>query len=283
MMIDAHQHFWRLARGDYGWLTPALQPIFRDFEEGDLAPILERHGIAQTVLVQAARTEAETDFLLTVARDTAFVAGVVGWTDFEAQDAAERIAERAGDPYLKGLRPMLQDIPDDAWLLRADLAPAFAAMRAHGLRLDALVKPRHLPVLVRFVERHPDLPVVLDHGGKPDLLHWRPDDTAFREWAAHLKTLASLGGFAKLSGLVTEARADWTIDDLRPAFDALLEAFGPDRLMWGSDWPVVELNGGYVAWREASLSLTAHMSSTERDRIFGATAARFYGLEAQPS
>ena len=276
--IDAHQHFWRLARGDYGWLTPDLGSIYRDFDESDLAPILARHGIENSILVQAAPTEAETEYLLSLARGSRVVAGVVGWTDFEAEDAAERIAARAREPLLKGLRPMLQDLADDAWLLRSDLVPAFRAVREHGLRFDALVKPRHLPILIRFVERHPDLPVVIDHGAKPDIERWNPAGAEFRRWTAQLKTLASLGCYAKLSGLVTEAGIGWTADALRPYVDALLACFGPERLMWGSDWPVVNGGGGYDAWREASLSLTAHLPARERENLFGGTAARFYGI-----
>jgi L-fuconolactonase len=277
--VDAHQHFWRLARGDYGWLTPALGPIHRDFEEADLTPILARHGVARTILVQAAPTEAETDYMLALGRRADFVAGVVGWVDFEAGDAAERIAARAAEPLLKGLRPMLQDLADDAWLLRGDLAPAFAAMRAHGLRFDALVKPRHLPVLIRFVERHPGLRVVIDHGAKPEIARWSPGDEDFRRWAEALKTLASLGCYAKLSGLVTEAPQGWTVEALKPYVETLLACFGTERLMWGSDWPVAILGGGYDAWREASVTLTAHLSEAERDALFGGAAMRFYGLD----
>ncbi len=166
-MIDAHQHFWRIARGDYGWLTPALAAIYRDFGPADLAPILARHGIDATILVQAAPTVAETRFLLDLAGETPFVAGVVGWAPFAAADAADRIARLAEEPKLVGLRPMVQDEADDDWLIRPALGPAFDAMIAHGLVFDALVLPRHLPRLLRVLERHPDLVVVVDHGAKP--------------------------------------------------------------------------------------------------------------------
>jgi predicted TIM-barrel fold metal-dependent hydrolase len=146
-MIDAHQHFWRVARGDYGWLTPALGPIYRDFMPDNLAPMLARHGITGTILVQAAPTVAETRFMLDIARTTPFVKGVVGWTEFEAAYAPAAIAELATDPLLVGLRPMVQDIADDDWLLRPVLQPALDTMVAHGLVFDALVLPRHLPPL----------------------------------------------------------------------------------------------------------------------------------------
>ena len=176
--IDSHQHFWRLSRGDYGWLTPALKPIYRDFEPADLAPHLAQHDIASTILVQAAPTEAETHHLLALAAPTPFVAGVVGWTDFEAHDAPARIAALAADPLLVGLRPMAQDIPDPDWLAKPTLAPAFAALKEHGLVFDALVKPPQIPALLTLLERETELPVVIDHGGKPDLTG--PDLTAWR-------------------------------------------------------------------------------------------------------
>jgi L-fucono-1,5-lactonase len=278
--IDAHQHFWRIVRGDYGWLTPALGTIYRDFEEHDLAPHLARHGIARTILVQAAPSEAETDYLVSVARRSAFVAGVVGWIDFEAPDAPDRVAARALDRVVKGLRPMLQDIDDAAWVLRPGLAPSFRAMRALGLRFDALVKPHHLPHLVRLADRHPGLAIVIDHGAKPDIAHWQPCDDAFRSWTRHLLALASHGCYVKLSGLLTEAGRNRTVEALQPYVDVLFELFLPERVMWGSDWPVVELAGGYDAWRAAALRLTAGLSAAERDDVYGAAAACFYGLDA---
>jgi L-fuconolactonase len=165
--VDSHQHFWKLARGDYGWLTPAFAPLYRDFGPGELAPMLARNGIERTVLVQAAPTLAETNYLLELARQHDFIAAVVGWVDFEAPAAADCIGTLAGETKLAGLRPMVQDLADDSWLLRASLAPALAAMQRHGLVFDALVKPRHLPVLREFLARYPGLSVVIDHGAKP--------------------------------------------------------------------------------------------------------------------
>jgi L-fuconolactonase len=169
MRIDSHQHFWRLARGDYDWLTTELAPIHRDFIPDDLAPLLDAAGVDRTVLVQAAPTAAETDFLLELARTAPFVAGVVGWTDFEAPDAADRIGELAKRPGLVGLRPMIQDLPDPEWMLRPEVTAAVRAMAAMDLRFDALVKPPHLPALLAFARRHPGLRMVVDHGGKPDI------------------------------------------------------------------------------------------------------------------
>ena len=277
MQVDAHQHFWRVARGDYGWLTPADHPLIcRDFGPDDLRPLLGAAEVERTVLVQAAPTLAETRFLLELATATPFVAGVVGWADFEASDAAATIEALARDPALVGLRPMLQDLDDDAWILRPALAPALDAMQAARLRFDALVTPRHLPHLARFLAGRPDLKVVIDHGAKPDIA-----DGALASWADAMRAIArDSGAFCKLSGLVTEASVDWTAAQLKPFVDVLVDAFGPARLMWGSDWPVVNEAGGYAAWRAAAEALTAQLSPADRARVFGGTAAAFYGIGA---
>jgi len=277
MSIDAHQHFWRVGRGDYGWLTPKDHPaICRDFGPEDLAPLMADAAIQRTVLVQAAPTVAETRFLLDVAARTDFVAGVVGWADFEATDAAAAIADLARHPKLLGLRPMLQDMDDDAWVARTSLAPALGAMKSAGLRFDALVTPRHLPHLARMLAANPDLPVVIDHGAKPDIA-----GGALADWASAMRRLAlETGAYCKLSGLVTEAGSRWTEESLRPFVEVLLEAFGPRRLMWGSDWPVVNEAGGYAAWFSAAEALTEGCSADDRDWIFGRTAEAFYGIGA---
>jgi L-fuconolactonase len=276
MRIDAHQHFWRLSRRDYGWLTPRDHPaICRDFEPDDLAPLLLEAGVERTILVQAAPTTAETMFLLEIADAAPFVAGVVGWADFEAQDAPGAIEGLARNPRLVGLRPMLQDLDDDAWITRPSIAPALDAMQAAGLRLDALVKPRHLPHLSQLLRARPDLPVVVDHGAKPEIAHG-----GLTAWATAIHDIArDTGAVCKLSGLVTEASPSWREQDLRPYVDVLLEAFGPSRLMWGSDWPVVNEAGGYAAWHATAAALTESCAISDRGEIFGEVAARFYGLD----
>jgi L-fuconolactonase len=274
MRIDAHQHFWRIDRGDYGWLTPSLQPIYRDFLPEDLAPILERHGIGQTILVQAAPTEAETLFLLGLAVRTPHVAGVVGWIDFDAPDAPDRIAALAARPGLVGLRPMVQDLADDDWLLHPERGPALRTMAELGLVFDALVLPRHLPRLRKVLDRHPGLTVVVDHAAKPEI---RAGVAALPGWAADLRAVAaSPRAHCKLSGLVTEAAPGWSDGDLRPFVASVLDAFGAPRVLWGSDWPVVELAGGYGAWRAASDRLLATLTEDDRSWINGRTAARVY-------
>jgi len=272
MRIDAHQHFWSLGRGDYGWLTPALGPIHRDFAPDDLGPHLAAHGITRTILVQAAPTEAETTYLIALATKTAFVAGVVGWTDFDAPDAAERIARLAHEPLLVGLRPMVQDIGDVAWLARPALAPALAAMIAHGLVFDALLKPPHIPAMLAMLDRHPDLACVIDHGAKPDLVCG--DLAAWRDGISALARHPRLA--CKLSGLVTEAGPDWTVETLRPVVDHLLACFGPDRLIFGSDWPVVTLRASYAQWIGAAKELLSGLTEAQRVAVFGGNARQLY-------
>ena len=272
MRIDSHQHFWKLSRGDYGWLTPDKGPIYRDFGPADLAPIRARNAIDRTIIVQAAPTLAETLYMLEIAAADPSVAGVVGWADFEAGDAPARIATLARDPLLVGLRPMVHDIADDDWLLRADLAPALRAMASAGLVFDALVRPRHLSRLLAFADRYPELRIVIDHGAKPFIRERRLDP-----WRADIAALAARGNVTcKLSGLANEAGPDWIARDLAPYVEHLLAAFGPARLMWGSDWPVVDLAGGYDRWLAAAMELTAGLSEADRDAIFGGNAGRFY-------
>ena len=272
MRIDAHHHLWTLARGDYGWLTPALAPIHRDFSLSDLAPHLAAANISGTILVQAAPTEAETMFLLDIAAKAQVVRGVVGWTDFDAADGGARIDALAVHKLLVGLRPMVQDMPDDDWLLRPGLAPLLAAMARNNLAFDALVLPRHLPRLLRLIDDHPNLQFVLDHCAKPRLA---TGETA--DWYRDVALLAERPNIVcKLSGLVTEAAPDWQITDLRKAVDHVVACFGPHRLLWGSDWPVVNLAGGYEKWIAAAETLLAGLSPDEKAAIFGDNAARIY-------
>ena len=269
MIVDAHHHVWRIARGDYAWMRPDM-PIHRDYGLDDLRPLLG--DVTATVLVQAADTEAETAFMLETARASGgLVRGVVGWVAMADHHATTRIAAMAKEPLLKGFRPMLQDIEDTNWILRPEVQPALTAMRLAGLRLDLLVKPRHLPMLPELARLHPDLPMVIDHGAKPEIAN-----DGFQPWADWMARLArDTGWYCKLSGLVTEARPDWQTDSLRRYVDHLLACFGPARLMWGSDWPVVNLAGGYARWREATLELLPAECCAA---VLGETAAAFYGL-----
>jgi L-fuconolactonase len=272
--IDAHQHFWNPNRGDYGWLTPELKPLYRSFGPQDLVPLLEAAGIQGTVLVQAAPSVEETEYLLGIADTCREVLGVVGWVDFEDQTDLHHLDRLARHPLLKGVRPMIQDIPADDWMLKPELDWAFRAVIAHDLAFDALTFPRHLKNLRRLIDRYPEIRVVIDHGSKPDIARGEYD-----EWAADMRAIASQSSaLVKLSGLVNEAGEGWQVEDLRPYVDLLLEAFGPGRIMFGSDWPVVTLASGYQRWVDAAEELTESCSAGERLAIFGGNAVDFYRL-----
>jgi len=274
--IDAHHHVWRLSRGDYGWLTPALAAIHRDFTLDDLAPQLRRAGIEATVLVQAAPTVAETEFLLgAAAASNGVVRGVVGWVDLASPNAIPTLEGLARDRTLRGVRPMLQDLADPEWIVRPKVLRTLSSLPALGLRFDALVTPRELPALLRMLGVQRELAMVVDHGAKPPIAAGQREP-----WAGLIKAVAAHPRVhCKLSGLATEAGPEWSADTLRPWFDHLLDCFGPERLMWGSDWPVVDLAGGYGRWLAATDALLAPLTAHERDAILGGNAARFYGLE----
>lgn len=272
-MIDAHQHFWELGRHDCAWPTPDLRAIYRNCTPGELDSLAKAVGICGTVLVQSQESDRDTDYLCAVAARTGWVLAVVGWADLATPSAPERIAALAGRPKLRGLRPMLQDQADDS-MLSESLRPGLRAMQAHGLSFDALIRPRHLPHLRVFAERHPDLPIVVDHAAKPPVAQGRLDP-----WRDDLRRLAQRPNvFCKLSGLVTEAQSDWETANLASYCSHVLECFGPERVMWGSDWPVVELRTTYARWLEVARELTAHLSPVESAAVFETTARRFYRL-----
>lgn len=270
MRIDAHQHFWRIADRMGQWPPAELQAIHRDFLPDDLSPMLRETGIDGTVLVQTMESEADTTFMLDLADRTPFILGVVGWTDMKAPDAPANIARLARHPKLKGLRPMLQDIADDGWIDDPALDAAVAAMIDHRLVFDALVLPRHLEPLLGFARRHPDLPIVIDHGAKPPIAEGR-----FIGWYSRMKVLAELPNVhCKLSGLLTEA-GDQKPQAVRPYAETIVDLFGPKRVIWGSDWPVLRLAGEYRAWLEQCLDIVPNGDHAD---VFGANARRFYGL-----
>ena len=276
MHIDAHQHYWDPARGDYGWLTPDLKSLYRTFGPDDLAPLRERADVQRTVVVQAAPTLEETRYLLDLAREEASIAGVVGWVPMLSNDSPALIAEFARDAKFKGIRPMLQDIADDDWIANPDLAPAVEALIAQDLAFDALIFTRHVDALEIFIKRFPKLRIVVDHGAKPPI---RDGQSGWQSWADGITRLASLPHVhCKLSGLATEAASGWTEATLQPYVDHLLQSFGPARLMWGSDWPVLDLNGDYLLWHSVANTLLAGLSDAEREAVFGANATAFYRL-----
>ncbi len=273
--IDAHQHFWAPARGDYFWMPPDDPVLTRDYRIADLEPLLDRHGIAATVLVQAAPTVAETEYMLGIADSTDRVAGVVGWIDFEKEEQLRQLERFAAHRKFRAVRPMIQDIPDDDWMLRSDLDWAFRALIGHKLAFDALGFPRHLGRFIALFKRYPKLRVMVDHCMKPQIA-----EKAFDDWAPGIARIAAeTGAFCKLSGIVTESAEDWSVDDLRPYVDHVLECFGPERVVWGSDWPVCLLRATYDRWVETTDLLLTGLSDEERAAVLGGNAISFYRLD----
>jgi L-fuconolactonase len=272
--IDSHQHFWSISSGKALWPTPAEGPIYRDYSPADLEPHLACTHVGGSVLVQVDPTEENTRYFLELAHAHDFVLGVVGWVDFESPRALERVAEFAADPLLVGLRPMLQIVPDTEWILRPAFGPILESIITHHLSFDALVRPQHLSALLQLCHRHPELRVVIDHAAKPQI-----QAREFADWARWMQRFASeTQASCKISGLVTEAgSADPQV--LKPYVDHLLHCFGPQRLLWGSDWPVCEAVCSYATWHSVACELLASLSAAERAAVFGNTAREFYRLQ----
>ena len=265
-MIDAHVHLWRLGQNGCAWPTRDLTPIYRDFVLDDLKEVVSAAGIDSVILVQSQEDAADTRWLLSNAGDS-IIAGVIGWTDFTA-GASTAIGQLASDSRLRGLRPMVQDREPD-WLDAVELDEAFAAMTALDLVFDALVRPRHLPSLFRLAVRHPDLSIVIDHAAKPV-----PEE--LDSWAEQIELIARLPNVCcKLSGLLTELPRGASADALTWIFDRLWNAFGGERLIWGSDWPVLTLVGTYDGWLDQCRRL---VPPAHHQAVFDANARRIYRI-----
>ncbi|WP_062063555.1 amidohydrolase family protein [Cellvibrio sp. OA-2007] len=280
-MIDAHQHCWQLGQHDCTWPTPELAAIYRDFVLEDLLPLAHRLGVTGSVLVQSQTSDADTDYLLALAQQSDFVKAVVGWVDLASPGAPARIAQLAQHPKLRGLRPMLQELPEDDWILRPELEPALAAMKQHQLSLDALVYTRHLVHLEVFAKRHPELAIVIDHAAKPAVsAHDRPAD----DWRSAIATIAQCPNmYCKLSGVVTEAGKNQGEAELLPYLQYLLAVFGSERLMWGSDWPVIHLApnkhlSSYKNWFSLVNHALAGCKTSDFESVFIGTSLRFYRI-----
>ncbi|WP_406281587.1 amidohydrolase family protein [Streptomyces sp. NBC_00209] len=278
-IVDAHHHVWDLAVRDQDWITgEALAPLRRDFTLADLEPEARAAGVSATVLVQTVTAAGETPEFLALADRSELVAGVVGWTDLTAPDIADTLAalrELPGGDRLVGLRHQVQGEPDPEWLLRPDVLRGLAAVADAGLVYDLVILPHQLPAATRAAAALPDLVLVLDHAGKPPIATGRT-----QPWADDLRALAALPNtVCKLSGLVTEAdRRAWTPDGLRPYADTVIDAFGPGRLMFGSDWPVCRLAATYTEVLDTTRALIQDLSEDERAAVLATTAERVYGL-----
>jgi L-fuconolactonase len=276
MRVDAHQHFWRYTSAEFGWIDDSMAAIRRDFLPDDLAPQLRASGIDATVAVQARQSSEETEWLLELSRENDWIAGVVGWVplaDMSVEDTLQRIAANS---KLKGVRHVLQGEPD-AYMDREDFNAGVAILAQFDLTYDLLIHERQLPAAITFVDRHPQLPIVLDHLAKPLIAAQE-----LEPWRSHIRELGRRPHLCcKLSGMVTEADFEhWTVDQLRPYVDTVLEAFGPERLMFGTDWPVCSVASSYQGWTETASTLIAELSGDERASIFGGTASVFYGLDS---
>mgnify|MGYP000043486672 FL=1 len=275
MLIDAHQHLWQIGQNGHEWPTPELGVIYRDFVPDDLAAACAGLDITGTVLVQSQPCDADTDWMLEVAAAAPLIRGVVGWTDLAAPEAIQRIARLAQRPKLKGLRPMLQGLPQDDWILRDKVQPALEAMVAHELTFDALVFTRHLPFIDRLAKQYPDLRIIIDHGAKPPL--GQPE--TMTQWRDAIASVAvNPNVTCKLSGLLTEMASGQGEDILAPCADHLLTIFGAERLMWGSDWPVVLLKDSYRHWFDWTRRWLDGKPETVSLMIMGETARRIYRL-----
>lgn len=280
MRIDAHQHFWRYDPAEYGWISDSMRLLRRDFLPPELRRAATEAGIQGAVSVQARQATRETRFLLDLARDDPFLRAVVGWAPLVEPGVAGTLEEFADEPKFKGCRHVLQDEADDNFMLRADFNAGVRAVTEAGLVYDILIYERHLPQTLEFVDRHPDQVFVLDHIAKP-----RIREGSFATWRDLMRELARRPRIhCKISGMVTEADwGGWTEADLLPYLDVVLEAFGPSRLMFGSDWPVCLVATGYRRWARLVAAFAARLGDSERDRILGGTAAEAYGLEAEGS
>lgn len=276
MRIDAHQHFWKIVRGDYFWMGPHVASIWRDFLPDDLAPILQQQGIDATIVVQAAPTVAESEFLLGLAERHASIVGVVGWLDLEEEGFEQTLTRLRSRPKFVGVRPMLQDIAEDDWIVRPRVLDSLRVLAEHGLALDFLVLPRHLPYVRRALQTVPKLRSVVDHCAKPPLRSKNLD--AWREQLAHVAEHA--GVFCKISGLVSEADpVNWRASDLAPAIEHVLSVFGEDRVVFGSDWPVCTLSASYERVVSALLEVLGGRLTPALDaKLFGENARRLYRL-----
>jgi len=276
--VDAHHHIWDLSVREQSWMAgPEMDPIRRTFSIDDLAPQAAAADITATVLVQTVGLVDETVEFLEVAASNDLVAGVVGWVDLTAPDVADALAGLLARPdgsYLKGIRHQVHDEPDVNWLVRPEVQRGLAAVAEAGLVYDFLTKAPHLPAAIETARALPDLTFVIDHISKPVI--GEPLDP----WATDLRQLAALPNVTcKLSGMVTEASwTDWEPSDLQPYADVVLDAFGPDRVMFGSDWPVCLLAATYPTVVETAETLTANLSPTDREAVFATTATRTYNL-----
>jgi L-fuconolactonase len=275
LTIDSHQHFWQLGRFNYDWLNaPDKAPLRRDFLPADLKPLIDRAGVDRTIVVQTQHNIEENRWALQLAKENPFIAGVVGWVDLASPMCADQLQEFKHHPKFVGIRHITQDEPDENFIVRDDVLGGLKVLELERVPFDLLFYVQHLRHAATLAKQFPELPMVIDHLAKPHIKQGRTDD-----WREHFVAAAKYPNvFCKLSGMVTEADwKHWTPAQLKPYVHTALECFGPERLMYGSDWPVCTLAGSYDRVIGALRELLATLSPTEQALIFGGTAAKFYG------
>lgn len=275
MRLDAHQHYWRYDALLYPWIDDRKVVLKRDYVPADLEPLLDATGFDGTIAVQACDSISDTEFLLQLADRHTSIKGVVGWVDLSSERVEEELRRFAPHPKLVGVRHILHDEPDDDFMLRADFRRGISRLRQFDLTYDLLLFPRHIPRALRLVEEFPEQPFILDHIAKPFIR-----DGQFSPWREDLRRLAAFSNVTcKLSGLVTEARWDaWRPEDIYPYLDVVVDAFGPSRLMIGSDWPVCLLAGDYARVMDVVIGYAERLPERDRRGLLGENAARAYGL-----
>jgi L-fucono-1,5-lactonase len=276
MRVDAHQHFWKYDAAEYGWITDALAALKRDFLPADLKPLLEANGFDGCVAVQARQSLEETRWLLKLAAENGFVKGVVGWVDLRGEDLPHVLEALSDVRKLVGVRHIVQDEPDDEFVLREDFRRGVARLAEFGLTYDVLVYPRQLKAATQLVRELDEQAFVLDHIAKPAIA-----EGVTEPWATDVRELARSGNaMCKLSGMVTEAKwKAWREEDFWPYLDVVMEAFGAGRVMIGSDWPVCTLSGEYGATMGVVKRYVDRLTETEQAAVLGGNCARFYGLD----
>lgn len=276
MRIDAHQHFWNYSAAEYPWIGPGLERLARDYLPQDLAPLMAAEGIDGAVAVQARQSVDESRWLLDQAAAHPLVKGVVGWVDLRSDRVGDDLHALAANPKFVGVRHVVQDEPDPRFVLGSDFGRGVRQLHQHGLTYDLLLYPNQLPAAIELVGLLPEQPFVVDHLAKPRIAAGEIEgwDRDIRAIARHENVCC------KVSGMVTEAaRQGWNRNDFTPYLDVVLESFGPERLMFGSDWPVCLLAGEYADVAAIPRDYFSRLSATEQRMIWGDTAARFYGLK----
>ncbi|MEP4889357.1 MAG: amidohydrolase family protein [Aliiglaciecola sp.] len=275
-IVDSHFHIWQLTRADYHWLTPDIIELYQDFSPQDYQHVSHPMNVEKKVVIQAAATDSETDYLLSMA-DAQGISGVVGWIDFESarEKVLKRLAQLAKQPTFKGVRPMLQDIDDSNWILNPNFQPIFSYLHQQKLSFDALVRTSQLSAINTLARQYPTLKIVIDHCAKPNIA-----DNEFDEWAQRISAFVALENvFIKVSGLTLEANEHQQhAEDFEAYFKHVYQTFGASRMMWGSDWPVLNLKSNYSDWMQICQTLTKPFSPQELEDFWSASATKFYNL-----